>query len=226
MMCVYDCRHQKSHPVLRRPVVYRRPPLTMFLLAVFVVAILGALAVPGWCDDTLTIATLNCEFLVRSKVHVKFGYDLYLAEADKATWDQAGYRDNKFSEAAKAVASAIKSLNADVLVLVEVGDATDVAELKGEVDALGLSYPYSAVCDSSDTTTGQHVAVFSKRALTSVEDAIPGRECYDRELDDPETEDDTGVSKGMHVMFSAGGKPVHLYAVHLASERGGHEQDA
>jgi hypothetical protein len=39
----------------------------------------------------------------------------------------------------------------------------DVQELRQEVQALGLDYPHAEVCESADITTGQHVAVLSKR---------------------------------------------------------------
>lgn len=176
--------------------------------------------------DTVRLATFNCEFLVRSKVHVKFGLPFDLNEPEQTQWAQPGFRDGKFNEAAKAVAGKIKIINADVISLVEVGDDQDVEELRQEVKLLGLDYPNFAVCESSDNTTGQHVAVFSKRPLNNVVKKLEGRESYDKELDDDDTEENTGVSKGMHVTFAAGGAPVHLYIVHLASERGGNEQDA
>ena len=68
--------------------------------------------------------------------------------------------------------------------------------------------------------------MLSKLQLSEVLISISGRESYDRELDDPETEDDTGLSKGLFVTFQAEGKKFNLYVVHLASERKGHEQDA
>lgn len=180
----------------------------------------------GLADDTIRLATFNCEFLVRSKVHVKFGLPFTLQEPEKTQWEQAGFRDAKFKEAAKAVAQTIHAVNADIVSLVEVGDPQDVEELRQEAAALGLVYPHSAVCDSDDNTTGQHVAVLSKRPLVNGLKKLPGRETYATELDDEEAEGNTGISKGLRVTFTAGGAPVHLYVVHLASERGGHEQDA
>ena len=44
-------------------------------------------------------------------------------------------------------------------------------------------------------------------------------------MDDQDTEDDTGISKGLYVRFTAEGQEFHLYVVHLISERGGHQQD-
>ena len=128
--------------------------------------------------DSLTIATFNCEFLTRPKVHVKFGLSFNLSGAARQEWDQPGFRDQKFNEAAKAVAEVIHSINADVIALTEVGDVTDVTELRSEVRALGLDYQHMAVCDSADTVTKQHVAVLSRFPLTDVSVTIPGREGY------------------------------------------------
>lgn len=180
-------------------------------------------------EDTLKIATFNCEFLTRPKVHIKFGLPFRMSDtsaAEQAQWDAAGFRDSKFSEAAEAVAGVLAPIDADVLALTEVGDEADVAEVRAKIAALGVNYPHVEVCDSADSFTQQHVAVLSKLPLTNVLDAIPGREMYDEELDDPETERDTGISKGMRVSLTAHGRAITLYILHLSSEGGGHEKDA
>jgi endonuclease/exonuclease/phosphatase family metal-dependent hydrolase len=192
---------------------------TILLILVFISLAGHALA------DTLTIATFNCEFLTRPKVHVKYGLSFNLSGTARQEWEQPGFRDQKFNEATKVVAEVIHSINADVIALTEVGDATDVEELRSEVRALGFDYRSMAVCDSADTVTKQHVAVLSRFPLTALKASIPGREGYLEELDDPETEDDTGISKGMRVTVLAHGREIILYVLHLASERGGHEQD-
>ena len=55
--------------------------------------------------------------------------------------------------------------------------------------------------------------------------AIPGREGNFTELDDVDLEADTGISKGIVVSFNFGGHTFQLCGLHLASERGGNEQD-
>jgi endonuclease/exonuclease/phosphatase family metal-dependent hydrolase len=82
-----------------------------------------------------------------------------------------------------------------------------------------------AVCDSADTVTKQYVAVLSRFPLTDISVTIPGREGYLDEPDDPESEDDTGISKGMRVTIVAQDREFILYVLHLASEGGGYEQD-
>ncbi|GKS59865.1 hypothetical protein YTPLAS18_34010 [Nitrospira sp.] len=113
-----------------------------------------------------------------------------------------------------------------VLALTEVGDRPDVEELNAEIRALGVTCDHAVVCDCTDNTTQQHVAVLSKFPLTEIVRAIPGREYYDKELDEPEEEDDTGISKGLRVAFQARGQQFVLYVLHFASEVGGHEKDA
>lgn len=192
------------------------------LLAAIVVVLVSPMT---YGSDTVRIATLNCEFLSLRKLHVKFGLPFNLKGAQKLEWDAPGFREAKYQIAAKAVAKTIARINADIICLTEVGPQAQITVLRDLVAAEGVDYPHFEACESSDPT-GQHVAIFSKRPLSDVLRKIPGREFYDRELDDPDAEDDTGVSKGMHVTFEAAGQTVHLYVAHLASERKGHEQDA
>lgn len=179
--------------------------------------------------DSLKIATLNCNFLLRKKIHLKFGlpFDINeFTEEQRELWDRPGYRDARFIESVKVAAAVIKRIDADVIGLVEVGNERDVADLHRELRHLGLDYPHIAVCKSTDTHTGQHVALFSRRQLSEVQPQISGRAFYDAELDDPETENETGVSKGMSAKIDFAGRTVRLYLAHLSSERGGHEKDA
>jgi endonuclease/exonuclease/phosphatase (EEP) superfamily protein YafD len=185
------------------------------------------LLVPAFAHgDDFTIATFNTEFLTRPKVHVKFGFPFDLEDqAHLAIWNAPGVRDQKFSEGAAAVAKVVASIKADVIVLTEVGDERDVRELTAAIAAEGVTYPHLEVCACTDTATRQHVAVLSRFPLNGVLRAIPGREGYFRELDDADSEDDTGISKGILVSFEVAGRVFQLYGLHLASERGGNEQD-
>ncbi|MFQ5733323.1 MAG: endonuclease/exonuclease/phosphatase family protein, partial [Planctomycetaceae bacterium] len=87
---------------------------------------------------------------------------------------------------------------------------------------------HMAFGDTADVRTDQNVAILSKRAFEAdtLRRTIPGREGYFGELDDPETEAEARVTKGMSVVVNVDGQPVRIYAVHLKSERGGHEADA
>lgn len=195
-----------------------------FICIVAVVALLGSAAI--YADSKLTIATFNCEFLTRPKVHMKFGEPFDQSPRQAEAWNAPGYRDKKFNEAAQAVAAFVKEINADVIGLEEVGDERDVHELLDEVRKLGLDYPYCVVGSPVEEGTFQNNAVFSKFELTDPIAPLPGREAYDTELDDPEAESWTGVRKGLRVTFTAYEQTFYLFVLHLTSERGGYDADA
>ncbi|MHC4218280.1 MAG: HAD family acid phosphatase [Planctomycetota bacterium] len=191
--------------------------------------VMGATAVAAGADE-LVLGTFNCEFLLPAKVHMKYGLPFELEPKDEQKWDQSGYRRQQFEKAVAAVSKFLVTLDADILVLTEVGSREEVEPLVARLDQDGKSYPHWDVCDSGDENTGQHVAVLSRRPFTTVRHDgrtfIPGLETYDVELDDVDSERLTGIEKGMHVRFTAGGRPVNLIGLHLKSERGGHEADA
>jgi endonuclease/exonuclease/phosphatase family metal-dependent hydrolase len=189
--------------------------------------LLFAILVPGFAQSAeLTLATFNTEFLTRPKIHKKFGFDLTLTKPeDILLWNTPGFRDQKFTEAAAAVAAVIAGINADIIVLTELGDQRDLDELNAAIAERGVSYPHEALCECEDKFTTQHVAVLSKITLTSVVKAIPGREGFFREADDDDSEGDTGISKGIIVTFDFGGHTFRLYGLHLASEAGGADAD-
>jgi endonuclease/exonuclease/phosphatase family metal-dependent hydrolase len=140
-------------------------------------------------------------------------------------WDAPGFRDQKFAEGAAAVAAVVAGINADIIVLNEVGDRRDLDELNAAIAQRGVSYPHTALCECTDIFTTQHVAVLSKIPPTSVVKAVPGREGFFREADDDDSEADTGISKGIIVTFDFGGHTFRLYGLHLASEAPGAEAD-
>ena len=191
-------------------------------------ALLVTLMLPAfaYAQDELTIATFNCEFLTRPKVHMKFGESFDLSAERRKIWDQPGYRDQKFSQAVEAVAKTIVQINADVIGLVEVGSERDVTELLEAVRKLGLNYPYYVVGRPLEDRTYQNNAVFSMYELKGLVAPLPGREAYDTELDDPESEQWASVRKGLRVTFEAHEQTFYMYVLHLKSERGGHEADA
>lgn len=188
------------------------------------VLILAMVSAPALASD-LTIATFNAEFLTRPTLQAKFGYQIPLrTEEDIALWTPA-YRDQKFAEAASEVAKVVAGLGADIVVLTEVGDQRDLAELNKAIGALGVSYPHTFVCKCTDTFTHQKVAVLSKVPLSNVQPSIAGVEGYFEEADDDDSQNQTGISKGLSVQFQFAGKPVTLYGAHLVSEGNGAEAD-
>lgn len=191
----------------------------------YVSALLLALLTTAAAADDLTIATFNAEFLTRPTVHVKFGYPLQLrSEADIALWAPA-FRDQKFAEAATQVAAVVASLGADIVVMTEVGDQRDVAELNAAVGAAGANFPNTFVCRCTDSVTQQKVAVLSKIPLTNAQTSITGTEGYFEEADDDDSQNETGISKGLSVQFQFAGRTVTLYAAHFVSEGNGPEAD-
>jgi endonuclease/exonuclease/phosphatase family metal-dependent hydrolase len=192
----------------------------------FIVVVL-MIASTSWAQ-TITVGTFNTHFLYPGKVHVKYGLKFTMSHntaAEQAQWNQPGFRQQKFEEAVNAVAPVIAGVNSDVMVLTEVGDGNDVATFVQAISALGVNYPNVQVCNCTDPT-GQKVAILSKFPLVGqIVPSIPGREGYEVEEDDPDEQKDTGVSKGMRVTVEVNNKEIHIYGLHLASERGGHEQD-
>ena len=197
--------------------------LKSLLVAFPLVFVASAVAVA----DTLTVATFNAGFLTRPKVHLKFGLPFDLRKDARETWDRPGYRDRQFAIATDRIARYLaRHVPADILALTEVGNRRDVLELRHRLAEEGADFPHVAVCECRAGRTAQHVAVLSRFPLMDVRRSLPGREGYYGELDDPGSEADTGISKGLAVRFEAAGHAFLLYAVHFTSERGGHREDA
>ena len=101
--------------------------------------------------ETLTIATYNVE---------NYG------PANRMT--EAGYRkDYPKPEAEKrALRTVIRGLNADVLVLQEMGGQPYLDELRRDLKTEGLDYAHAALAAAADAD--RHLAILSKRALGPV----------------------------------------------------------
>ena len=178
--------------------------------------------------ETLTVATFNAEFLIPSKVHVKYGLKFRMGDntaAEQNQWSAPGFREARFDQATAVVGEFLATLETDVLTLTEVGDADSVSALVDVIAANGTDYDHVIVCSCNDPT-GQRVAILSKVPFTEEQRKIPGREAYELEVDDPDEEKDTGLSKAMRVTVAVDGEPIDIYVAHLKSERGGHEADA
>ena len=174
----------------------------------------------------LSIATFNCEFLIHSKVHIKYGLEFRMSDEPdsiQTIWNAPGFRDSKFEEACEKVAEKVKELDADIIGLTEIGDEDDVEIFLEKLAVIGAGYDHVEVCNSSDPT-GQHVVILSRFPITMIMEKFDGRALYFTEPDLDET-DDTGISKGMHVSVNADGKVIDIFLLHLKSERGGHEAD-
>ena len=192
------------------------------LLALFLGYCLSALS------QEVSIATFNAEFLNKTKIHVKFGHSFNLSRApqeDQTFWNNEGNRTAKLKEASASVAQMIQRIDADILTLTEVGGKEDLKVLIKELKKIGVNYKHWEVCDCTDRTTGQHVAILSKYPLKEVWSQIPGRSLY-LEEEDGDSEAETGISKGLKVTVTINEKDIDLFVLHLKSERGGYGSDA
>ncbi len=120
----------------------------------FVFFVANALAAVGATPGgTLTVATYNVE-----------NYN----SASRQT--EAGYRpDYPKPEAQKtALRTVIRRLDADVLALQEMGGPPYLEELRRDLRAEGLDYPFGTVLEADGLDPERHVAVLSKRPFTSV----------------------------------------------------------
>ena len=101
--------------------------------------------------ETLKIVTYNVENYV---------------SANRMT--EAGYREDypKPESQKSALRNVIKRLNADILVLQEMGEQRYLDEFRRDLKSDGLEYPHAFLLAGSDRD--RHVAMLSKRAFTSV----------------------------------------------------------
>ncbi len=101
--------------------------------------------------ETLTVATYNVENYVA---------------ADRMT--EAGYRKEypKPEAEKQALRTVIRGLNADILALQEMGGAPYLEELRRDLKAEGLDYPYAALLEGPDVD--RHVALLARRPPKSV----------------------------------------------------------
>ena len=143
--------------------------------------------------ETLTIATYNIENYVST---------------DRMT--EAGYRKDypKPETQKRALRDVIRRLDADILVLQEMGTQAYLNELKRDLIHDGLHYPHAVLLSGPDTN--RHVALLSKRILTA---AIPHES-----LTFPYFGETEKVKRGMlEVQCLTTQGPLTLFAVHLKS---------
>ncbi len=116
----------------------------------------AAVTICVWCGgpgraESLTIATYNVENYVAANRMTAEGYrkDYPKPEGEK-----------------RALRQVIRALNADVIVLQEMGDQPYLDELRRDLQADGVDYPHGFLAAAADAD--RHLAVLSRRALTGV----------------------------------------------------------
>lgn len=143
--------------------------------------------------ETLTIATYNVE---------NYG------PANRLTAD--GYRKDypKPEPEKRALRIVIRGLNADILVLQEMGSQAHLDELRRDLKTEGMEYPHAALASAADAD--RRVAVLSKRPLKNVLTHTDLQFTY---FSGKET-----VKRGLlEATFATAAGDLTIFAVHLKS---------
>jgi endonuclease/exonuclease/phosphatase family metal-dependent hydrolase len=143
--------------------------------------------------ETLTIATYNVE---------NYG------PANRLTAD--GYRKEypKPEPEKRALRAVIRGLNADVLVIQEMGGQPYLDELRRDLKTEGIDYPHAALASAADAD--RHVALLSKRPLKNVTTHTDLQFAY---FSGRET-----VKRGLlEAMITTAAGDLTIFAVHLKS---------
>lgn len=151
------------------------------------------LAAAGLRAETLTIATYNVENYTAANRLSEAGYreDYPKPEAEKA-----------------ALREVIRGLNADVLVLQEMGPQPYLDELQRDLRKAGLDYPHAVLLDGPDAD--RHVALLSRRELKAVQPYAAVEFAYFGGKEK--------VKRGLlEVTMATAGGDVTLFGLHLKS---------
>jgi endonuclease/exonuclease/phosphatase family metal-dependent hydrolase len=160
----------------------------------------GAL-VCALCGRPLTIATYNVENYVAADRRVDGVYRTAYPKPEAAK---------------SALRTVIRALDADVLALQEMGPAGYIEELRRDLRAEGLDYPYVASVEAVDTE--RHVAAFSRIPFRSVQ--------AHSALEFPYGGGRARVKRGvLEIVLPAGDTAVTLFLVHLRSRFTEHAED-
>lgn len=164
--------------------------------------VLAAAGIPGRAAAPLTIATYNVENYLATGRRVDGGY--------RRAWPKP--------EAAKrALRAVIRALDADVLALQEMGPEPYLEELRRDLRAEGLDYPYMALGEAADQE--RHTAVLSRRPFSRVQ-SHAGLDFRYRGRREP-------VKRGLlEIGIPDAGGELTLFVVHLKSRLTDRKDDA
>lgn len=121
----------------------------------------SALSVVGFCLWLLFGATLRAETLTVATYNLE-----NYGPANRVT--EMGYRQDypKPESEKRALRTVVVALNADILVVQEMGPRPFLEELRRDLKNAGIDYPHAVLLDGPDVD--RHVALLSKRAPKSV----------------------------------------------------------
>lgn len=136
--------------------------------------------------------------------------------ADRMT--EAGYRTDypKPENEKRALRAVLVALNADILVLQEMGGPAYLEELRRDLKSAGLDYPHSALALAADPD--RHVALLSKIAPREVRTHA--------DLEFPYFGAREKVKRGvLEASFALAGGEIRIFAVHLKSRLAERDDD-
>jgi len=182
--------------------------ILVFVLSLFVITSAAR-------AETVKVATFNVYWLFNDQPPHKKWWD-----------DVRGSTGQTYNQALDGVADVIKTIDADVIALQEVEDASVVSDLQTTLQGRGVDYPHSWISKGADSYTGQDVALLSKFPSSGppVREYPNERETYMKEID-AGNEGDTGLSKVLRVDLNISGKTLPVFVLHLKSQIGGFEAD-
>jgi endonuclease/exonuclease/phosphatase family metal-dependent hydrolase len=165
-------------------------------------------AIIGWLIRLqLAVLAVLCAARARPLTIATYNVENYVATGRRV--DGAYRQAYPKPEAAKsALRTVIRALDADVLGLQEMGPAGYLEELRRDLRAEGLDYPYAASVEAADTD--RHVAALSR---------IPFRRVQAHsELEFPYSGGRARVKRGvLEIVLSGDGPELTLFLIHLRS---------
>jgi endonuclease/exonuclease/phosphatase family metal-dependent hydrolase len=163
------------------------------LSALRITGLTAAAALAALRGETLTVATYNIENYVAAGRRVE---NVYRPAYPKP-------------EAAKAALRRVMcALNADVLALQEMGPAAYLEELRRDLRAEGVDYPYAALAEAADAD--RHIAVLSRLPFRRVR--------TEADLEFPYFGGREKVKRGvLEITVALGPVDLTLFVVHLRS---------
>jgi endonuclease/exonuclease/phosphatase family metal-dependent hydrolase len=172
------------------PLFERRETMRRLFKAILLAAFIGGSETSA---ETLKIATYNVENYVATNRMTEDGYRLDYPKPEKQK---------------AALRNVIRSLNADILVLQEMGGSAYLEELRRDLKSSGIDYPHAVLLLGPDPD--RHVALLSKRAIAKSQQHTDLRFDYFKQTE--------RLKRGLlEVQFETAAGPLTLFAAHFKS---------